>query len=202
MPNANTPFGLKPIGYLNGAPWNGQARRYRIPSSDGTAYGIGDPVKFAGTADTLGVADVVICAAGGGAAAPILGVIVGLAGEKYGGMTADPDNLNRVTIPATKTKAYYVLVADDPNIKFEIQEVGTGTQLTSAEVGLNANFVAAAPGTYASGFMLGNTAEATTATLDLKLLGLVQRPGNEFGAFAKWEVAINNHAFRAGVAGI
>jgi hypothetical protein len=125
-----------------------------------------------------------------------------MGGVTYGGMSGDPGSLNTIVVPATKTKDYYVLVADDPNIVFEIQEIGTGTALAAAAVGLNANFVAASPSAYVSGFTLGNDAEAATATLDLKLLGLVQRPGNEFGAYAKWKVQINNHQFRAGVAGL
>lgn len=202
MANVNTPFGLKPIQYAGGSPWNGQARRYHIPSTDGNAFAIGDPVKLAGSSDTKGVASITLCAAGGGAAAPILGVIVGAGGVTYGGMSADPGNLNTTVIPATKAKDYYVLVADDPDIVFEIQEIGTGTALAAAAVGLNANFVAGTNSGYLSGFTLGNDAEAATATLDLKLLGLVQRPGNAFGAYAKWEVQINNHQFRTGVAGL
>ena len=44
--------------------------------------------------------------------------------------------------------------------------------------------------------------QAVTVTLDLKILRLVPREDNAFGEHAKWEVLINNHAFRAGVTGV
>ena len=59
MANSNAPFGLAPVEYLSGAPWNGQVRRYCIPSTDGTAYAIGDPVVLAGSADAKGIATVI-----------------------------------------------------------------------------------------------------------------------------------------------
>ena len=198
MANANTPAGLVPVEYIGGSPWNGKCRRYHIPSTDGNAYAIGDPVTLLGTADANGVPSVVLATAGSG----LLGPVMGAGGLTYGGMSADPTNLNTTVIPATKTKDYYVLIADDPNILFEIQEIGTGTPLAATEVGLNANLVAGTNSGYMSGWLLNNVGEAVTATLDVKLMGLRQVPGNAFGAYAKWLVLINNHKYRAGVAGL
>lgn len=198
MANANTPFGLAPVQYLNGSPWNGQARRYYIPSSDGNAFAIGDAVVLAGSADAKGVASITLATPG----SALLGCIVGAGGLAYGGMSGDPNNLNTTVIPATKTKDYYVLVADDPNILFAVQEIGTGTPLAAADVGLNANLVAGANSGYLSGWLLTNTTEAATSTLDVKLMGLVQGiEPNGFGAYAKWLVKINNHVYAAGTTG-
>lgn len=197
MANTNAPAGLIPLEYGNGAPWTGQCRTYYVPSSDTNALAMGDPVVLAGSADANGVASVTLATAGAG----FLGVVVGW-GTAYGPANGDPDSQNTTIIPATKTKAYYVKVVDDPNVVFEVQELGTGTQLTAAAVGLNANLVAAANNGYVSGWMLDNATEATTATLDVKLLGLVQRRNNEFGAYAKWRVMINNHNLRAGITGV
>ena len=198
MANDNTPFGLRPVEYLNGAPWNGQARKYYIPSANGSAFAIGDPVEIGGSADANGVASVVLATPGGG----ITGVVVGMGGMKYGGFSGDPDSLGTIVIPATKTKDYYVMVVDDPFVVFEVQEIGTGTALTAAEVGLNANLVAGTNNGYVSGWLLTNTTEATTDTLDCKLLGLVQRHNNAFGAYAKWKVLLNNHTYRTGITGV
>lgn len=198
MPNPNAPFGLSPVEYLSGAPWNGQVRRYFIPQADTNAYAIGDPVTLAGGADARGIASIVLATPG----AQLLGAIVGMGGLTYGGMSADPRNLNTTVIPATKSTGYYVLVADDPNIIFEVQEIGTGTALTAAEVGLNVNLAAAANTGFLSGWVMTNTTEATTATLDVKILGLSQRnPENSYGAFAVWNVLINNHCYRPGAVG-
>jgi len=198
MPNINAPFGLSPVEYLNAAPYNGAVHTYFIPSTDTNAFAIGDPVVLAGGADTRGIASVTLATPG----SALLGVIVSAGGLQYGGMAADPGNLNTTVIPATKTKGYYVKVADDPNLIFEVMEIGTGTALTAAEVGLNANLVAGTNSGFLSGWVLTNTTEATTNTLDVKLLGLSQsKPDNTFGAYAIWRVMINNHVYRPGATG-
>lgn len=199
MANANRPSGLSPVQYLNGSPWNAQARVYFVPSTDGNALAIGDPVATAGSADASGVASVTLATAGAGN--PVRGVIVGW-GTTYGAAYFDPANLNSTIIPATKTKGYYVAVADDPNTIFEIQEVGTGTQLTAAEVGLNTDLLAGTNNGYVSGWLANNVGEAVGATIQLRLLGLVQRRDNAFGAYAKWLVLINNHELRGGTVGL
>lgn len=201
MANPNKPSGLSPVMTLSGSPWTGKGNIYCIPQADTNAYYPGDLVALAGSADANGVPTITIGTAGAAA----VGVYMGGGGLQAGGPYVDPSNLDSGTIiPATKTKAYYVEVVDDPNIIFEIQEIGTGTQFTAAEVGLNANIIAAAPatGVKVSATMLDNTTEATTSTLNLKLLRLAPRPyENAFGAFAKWWVLINNHSFRTGVTG-
>lgn len=205
MANENRPSGLSPVQYLNGAPWNGQGRVYCIPSTDGNAYAPGDPVASAGSADANGIPTVILATAGTGNA--IRGVILGAGGLVAGGGYFDPTNLNTTVIPATKTKDYYVLVADDPNIVFEVQEIGTGTTLTATEVGLNANLVAGTNNGYISGWLLNNVGEATGSTIQVKLLGLSQKMNgngspNAFGQYAKWLVKINNHELGAGTAGV
>lgn len=197
MPNIDSAFGLKPVEYLGGSPWSGAYRTYCIPQADANAYAIGDPVVLAGGADARGVPTVVLATPG----SAITGVIVGAGGIRYGGHGGDPTNLNTTVIPATKTKDYYVAVVDDPNVLFEVQEVSGGTALTAAEVGLNANLVAGTNNGYVSGWELNNATEATTATLDVQIMGLVQRHGNEIGEHAKWLVRINNHTYRGGTTG-
>lgn len=200
MPNVDRPAGLQPLEYLDGSPWNGKARMYCIPSTDNNAFAIGDPLTLAGGADANGVATVTIATAG--TANVVLGALLGSGGAKYGGPGATPGALETTVIPATKTRDYYVLVADDPRIVFMIQEVSGGTAFTAAEVGLNANLVAGTNNGYVSGWEVNNSGETTTATLQLQLLGLVQTPDNAFGEHAKWKVRINNHQFAAGIAGV
>ena len=198
MPNANRPSGLSPVNHITGAPYNGQARLYAILAADTNGYAIGDPVaSVAGGADASGIPAVTIGVAG----AAIRGVIVGLSDTKGG--YAKIDNPNSMVRPAAaQTKDWYALVVDDPSVVFEIQEVGTGIALAAADVGLNANFVAAANNGFVSGFMLDNATELGTATLNLKIMGLAQRIDNERGAYAKWLVKINNHELNAGTAGV
>lgn len=201
MSNTDRPSGLSPVQYLNGAPWNGGGRVYCIPDSDDTnAFAIGDPVVLAGGADSKGVPTITLATAGTGN--QVLGAIVAGAGAlSYGSSYGVPAE-SPIVIPATKTRNYYVLVCDDPNVIFDIQEENTGTALTAADVGLNGNLVAGTNNGYISGWELDRTGAASGATLQLKLLGLAQIQDNAFGDFARWLVLINNHCYRVGQAGL
>lgn len=200
MANADRPSGLSPVSYINGSPWTGGGRVYCVLDTEDTnVYAIGDPVVVAGDADTNGVPSITLATAG--STNLVTGAIVGMGGKKYGSGYFDPDNLSLTVVPATKARNYYFLVADDPNIIFEIQEVSGGTALTSAAVSLNASLVAGTNNGFVSGWELDNATEAATAALQLRILGLAQRPDNAYGEHAKWLVLINNHTYRTGVAG-
>lgn len=194
MANADRPTGFTPVKSITGAPWNGQANLYAILAADTNAYAMGDPVtSAAGGASVEGIPAVTIGVAG----SAWRGVIVGIFDTKPG--IAKIDNLNSTVRPAAaQTKDWYALVVDDPNIVFEVQEVSGGTALTAADVGLNINGVAQANNGFVSGWEIDNTTEATTATLNCKILSLSQRIDNEIGEHAKWLVLINNHQFKGG----
>jgi hypothetical protein len=198
MPNADRPAGLVPIQYLNGAPWNGGGRVYCILQANTDVFAIGDPVVLGGSADVNGVPSIALATAG--ATNQVLGAMVSGAlnyGSSYGVPQDTP-----IVIPSVKTRNYYVLVCDDPNVIFEIQEVSGGTALTADEVALNADLVAGTNNGFVSGWEVNNAGEGTGATLQLKLLGLSQKQGNAFGEHAKWLVLINLHCYRIGQAGL
>jgi hypothetical protein len=201
MANANRPTGLAPVKYLGGADWDGKVNIYYIDSANTDPFFPGDLVDLSGDGDTVrGIPGIALATAGN----PAVGVVVAVGVNPDSGPYIDPNNLTLTSAPATKTQNYYAAIADDPNIIFEIQEVGTGTQLTSAAIGLNANIVYAAPATGVkySGTMIDNGSEATSSALNLKLLGLVRRLDNAFGQYAKWLTLINNHRYRAGITGV
>lgn len=201
MANVNAPSGLAPVQYLNGSPWSGQARMYCIPDTDDTLlYAIGDPVTLAGGADSRGIPTITLATAG--TSNPVLGPIVSMGATKYGASAGDPNLPNATVIPATKDRNYYVLVVDDPNVIFEAQEDGTSTTFVAADVGLNINLVSGVNNGFLSGWLLDSTPTATTATLQCQLLMLAQRQNNAMGQYAKWWVRINNHCYKAGVAGV
>lgn len=193
MPNANAAFGLRPAKGANGQTVTGAPRLYSHASGDATALYIGDLVKLAGTAQTInGVTtpDVVRAATGD----VILGVVVGI----------NPTSRDTLGYGAAST-AYTLFVDDDPNSLFEIQDVNSGTALTVNDVGLNANFVVAAGSTYTnqSGTTLDNTTEATTNTLDLKLVEVVNRADvDNASSPLRFLVRINRHQFSNQVAGV
>lgn len=192
MANANKPSGFTPVSYLNGSPWSGQARLYSIDAAYGTALYIGDPVISGGSSDVNGVPNITLGAATGA----LRGVIVGLGiGE---GLIANPSNLNLTYRPASDPAVWYAMVVDDPNVIFEIQEESNGTQLAATEVGLNQVSKVGTGNGFISGWQIPSATgatPATTATLQLRLLGLNRLPAgrNVFGAYAKWLVQINVH---------
>jgi len=203
MANVNRVNGLRPVGYLNGSKYNGAVTEYFIPSSNATATFIGDVVVADGTGDTVaagglakGVRSVVQAAAAGVGTLNVVGVVVGF--------KTDPTNLNTPQYRAGST-GRYVLVADDPNTIFEVQEDAVGGALGVADVGLNADIIvgAGSTATGASGMQLDTSTKATTATLPLKVIGFSQRQDNEPGnALAKVLVKINTHAAANGIAGV
>lgn len=198
MANANAPTGLSPVQNINSGPYNGQARQYSIAAAYTTALYIGDPVIGDGTADGNGVPGIALAAVTG----PIRGVIVGLSDQPSGacGNVTNPNITYRPA--AAQDDVWYAMVVDDPNVIFEVQEIGTGTPLTAAAVGLNANLESGTGNGYVSGWMVGNDDEAVTSTLQVRLLGLAQRPDNAFGQYAKWLVMINTHELRVGQVGL
>lgn len=199
MSNQSRPSGLRPVGNITGSGYNGAARLYSIAAADTNAYAMGDPVITAGAvgADSRGVPAVTLAAATG----PIRGVVVGLFDTYPGVVIGD---LNRtIRTAGAKATVWYALVADDPELVFEVQEVTGGTLLTLADVGLNTNLVAGANNGFISGWTLDNNTEAVTATLQCRIIGTVQRQDNFIGLpFCKWLVKINNHELSAGTAGL
>lgn len=195
MANINSPTGLSPVRYLSGGTWNGQGTVYYIPSGDTNQYGIGDIVKSAAGSDVNGVATVVKA----GATDVPRGVIVGVLPTFLNQNTLAGSNidLSVIAIPATKTKAYYVLVADDPMIVFEAQCDNTATLVAIGTVNANVSPVIANPATNSpfSGTQLDHTQFATTNTFMLKVLGLPNRVGADFTANAKLLVKFNSHEF-------
>jgi hypothetical protein len=198
MANVDSPFGLRPVRYMSGAPYNGAVNAYSTAAGDATAIYVGDPVIISGTAQTInGVIyqDVDQAATGD----VIVGVVVGVDPVLGSGANGRDSTVYR----AASTQRI-VYVADDPNLLFEIQEVSGGTALAAADIGLNANFVVAAGSTTTglSGVELNNATEATTNTLDLQIVGFQNRVGNEIGEHAKWLVRLNRHQRANQVAGI
>lgn len=190
MANTDNAFGLKPVQHRNGAPYNGAFRLYS--TDDATAIYIGDPVILSGTSQTVNgkiYSDVNQAATGD----VITGVVIGV----------QPVTQDSLRYRAAST-IRLVMVADDPDLLFEIQEVSGGTALAANDIGLNANFVVGSGSTVTglSGVELNNSGENTTNTLDVHIVGIAQRDDNAIGEHCKWLVTINRHQFANQIAGI
>jgi len=162
MANVSKIAGLVPIRSKSASDWDGRGNVYHVASTDTTILSVGDPVKLTGTGDANGIPGVTRATAG----ATCVGAILAI-GTSPQGPYIDFNDLTKVNAPGTKLQAYYCLVADDPFTEFEIQE--SSTVLTAAAIGLNANFVAADPGTgvRVSQFTLDGSSVNTTDTLNL-----------------------------------
>lgn len=189
MANVNSPFGMLPYRDASGRPWTGAGKLYYVPASDGTALYPGDPVVIGGSADTDGIPSVTRATAAGGAY--VLGSVIAVDPM----LGAGANGRDSTTYRAASTERY-VWVCDDPNAEFLIQEDAVGGALAAADVGLNADLIAGSASTIygQSGWQLDTSTKATTATLQLKILGFAQKVGNEIGANAKVRVKINLHA--------
>lgn len=206
MANLNAPYGLSPYQYRNGNAYTGLVRMYAIAAADTNSFYVGDPVKMVANTDANGIPIVTIGTAG----SAVRGVVTAVGAQVQGGFLqggpfVNPANLTQNYRPAAaQSTVWYVAVADDPDIVYTIME-GPGTPGVAASIAAkNANFVYAAPatGVYVSGVYLDTTSYATTATLNLKLLGAVQDYQNvPFTANQRLAVMINNHDFSGGTTG-
>ena len=203
MANISKIRGFTPVKHTNGSPYNGQANIYFVPASDGTALFVGDPVKLLADANAQGVQQVTKATAG----AAVLGVVVGVINTKLdpiaGGMTGGSISIDTPVYRPAST-GQYVLVCDSPDVVYEV-EASTGANaaysFAVADVGLNADLttVAGSTTTGTSAASLNMAGAANTATLQWKILGVVQRPDNEItGQYTKVLVKINNAQMSAG----
>lgn len=203
MANTDNPFGLRPVQHRNGAPYSGACRPYYIPAAYGTALFVGDPVVITGAVNTAAVkaAGVGSFPVGGLAVVakatvgsnPITGVIVGFAGT-FDSTVHNPGNTERIA-----------LVCDDPEVIYEIQADGT---LTPGDVGYNGVLIYTHTGSTITGRSAAeldttSTVPATTAAMQLKIRGFVNREDNDMAAAnAKVLVQINNSTIANATAGI
>ena len=201
MANVNQPKGFVPSRYQNANPYTGAFNTYCIPSSDVNQYNVGDAVKTVVGGDANGIPNVTKAAGTDAVRGVIVGyVVAGVNNPSLVGVNLD---LTLQNIPATKSKAYYVMVADDPDILFEVQDDGLSA-LTQTSANKNASFTVANPTSPGqnSASVLSTASVGTVNTLNLKIMGLVQKPDNAYGVNAKWLVKFNQHEFNSPTVGV
>jgi hypothetical protein len=179
LANTDAPFGLRPVKHKSGAPYNGAFNLYYIPSTDNTAVYIGDPVVIVGDSNDNEVrgfppgslSEVARATVGDGNA--ITGVVVGVMADTRDSLTYRAASTERV-----------LMVADDPDLIFEIQADGT---LTADSVGLNAVLIATHAGstvTGRSGMELDTTSDtpAADSSNQLYIVGLKPVSNNDLAS--------------------
>ncbi len=174
-----------------------------IPSGDGTATFVGDAVKLADL-DAIRIDGgpyapaVIQCAA----TDPIFGVVMGFNQVIPSGM-----DLGRRHRPVS-TSMYCFVKPAHPLDVYRIQADDDTETLAVSDIGCNADLVVSAGNavTGMSGMELDSNTTAATAGLQVRVVGFVDKPGNEIGV-SKQDVLVTinqsqtfNEAGNAGVA--
>lgn len=206
MANTSKINGFRPVKHVTGAPYNGQANIYAVASGDATALFVGDVVKLAADGNTAGIQYVTAHAAGvAGTGQPALGVVVGIINTKLdpvaGAMSGGTISLDTPVYRPASTEQY-VLVADSPDLIFEVEATAAGSAyaFAVADIGQNANLYAGAGSTVTgnSQHSLNLSDKGTTATLPFKIVGVSKKIDNEVtGNYTKVLVQINNHQYKS-----
>lgn len=193
MANTNAPFGLRPIRYVDGRPYNGAVEYYFATGATGVIRP-GDPVVESGTTNTAEVTCVAGSFAPGtlqtctvaldGSGDPITGVCVAVVPTSADSLVYRVDSTDRV-----------IAVARGHDLIFEAQADAGGTALAAADIGLFAVFKAATTAVDRSDWTIDTSVTpTTTAGFQAKLMGFSKKPKNgEIGAYAVVEVLLNNH---------
>jgi hypothetical protein len=188
LPNVNAPFGLRPVRYVDGRPYNGAVEYYFATGATGVIRP-GDPVVEAGSANTSefqGYAPGTLptCTiALDGSGDPITGVCVAVLPVTRDSLIYRETSTDRI-----------IVVARGADLIFEVQADAGGTAIAATDVGQFAVLKAGTTSTLRSDWVLDTAVTpASTAGFQLKIMGFGKGPKNEIGAYATLEVLVNNH---------
>ena len=190
MANKDAAFGLRPIGKVGSGVQNMGTTMYTIEDNYGTAIFKGDHVLQSGGYVIKGTAS----------GATILGVFNGCfyidpTSKKPTYSNYYPGSINVTSAGSisgsTNIDAY---IYDDPYMLFEAQCDGT---LAKTDIGKNTDTVLTA-GSTVNGLSkneIDDSTEATTAGLQVKIIGITKDPENDdaSSANANWYVMFNEH---------
>ena len=186
MANVDRPHGLKPVRMISGVAYNGSVRRYKKEAS--VILAPGDPVVLTGSAEAATGIPLITRAQGTeGTPTTITGVVVAI----------DPirGDLSKKHMAAADTG--YVLVADNADLLFEIQEDGAGDPIDVNDVGEGCDILVGDANT-TIGLSVVELDSSNAGTGDqVQIMEFVQREDNEVdSANAKIIVRINEHTYR------
>lgn len=188
MANVNGPFGLRPVRKLGGGVITQNA--YSIAHDYATAIYVGDVVEMSGTGR-----DVTKAAA---ANPDNIGVFRGCSYVDANGSWTFAHYWPGVSDGKKNIVAY---VIDDPDVVFECQ----ADTIAEADIGHLAtwNVGTGSANTGISGlYWQDSTKAANGAGKSLRAMRLVNRPNNEYGAYAKIEVMFTEHVLKGVVSAV
>ena len=203
MANLNAPRGLIPVSNATGAPYNGATMQFLHAVGDTQAIYVGDIVTATGTSVFVNVG-------GSVQSFPIAAQFA--SGGIEDGVCIGVDLVTRDSpVYAPASTQVVITVAVDPDMLCLVQDVSTGTPLTANDIGKNCDILVNQGSTITgySGMVLNNGTEADTNTLDVKIIGQLQSPGNDLGsavgtgaASGQWLVKLNRTRLSNQVSGV
>ena len=198
--NVSRPSGFKPLRYLNGNDWNGQAQTYAFSSSNSAACFKYDLVIFDATNRTAPLTDwmpgLPFVASGAADVTTVAqrGVVVGFLPEPEFSMSGTASLGLMYRLASTNRWAQ---VIDDPSVIFEAEEeTGGYTSASNNIIGkaIGTDYVAGSTITGVSRATIKSSDSQTAAVRPFKVLRFVPRPDN-FGfsaadnpTYAKYEI--------------
>ena len=198
MANINAPFGFSAYIYGTSGTNNQQQRVYYIPSTDTSAYYVGDVVKTADGGDAQGTPAIAKCASGDTPRGTVTGVLVSNPNNpSIQGVNLD---LTVTSVPASKAQAYYVFVNDDPDQAYIVQ--GDSTTFATTDLNKNASYTVAAPSQANQVSATVLTGTTTSSTAPLKILGIEPISTNSLGPYTRFIVEFNLAELNRPTAGI
>ena len=197
MANVNRPNGFSPVKGLS-EDYEGKGNLYAIASDASNTYAIGDVVMSAASATSTGIPYVTKWGGATTTSALPLGIIVGFATPPVGTSLQGTSLTLEKQYLGLSAGVQYVMVADDPLLIFEAQF--DSTAIVAADLHKNAAVTVTADQTstlstaapFSSTVLTG---PAVTATLPVRILGAVQRQGNEVGAYTRVLCKWNYHEY-------
>jgi len=168
MPSSATPYGARPVGTISSSgSFSAKVRHYQIASAYGTNIFFGDFVKLvtAGTVEKD---------AGTTTATPI-GIFMGCT---YTDPNTSQKTFAQMWTASVAASDAYAYVIDDPDVIFEMQCDGSAAQTTlGSNVAITQTAGTTTIGTSKNTVDI-STSAATTATLPLRIVDVVQTPNN------------------------
>lgn len=195
MASVASPYGLKPVNLIGGQPYAGSTREFKLSTNNSAAIFNGDIVQLTAAGNPQAIS-----------ATPTAGTTAGIVGVCLGVRYVNPATkqanwaqflpANAITGGYTEV---YVVVADDPDLVFQVQGTaafGTLTNGAAGAVGKNAALGFGTAGSTTTGnsgvnLVVGANGGslANTATLAMRIVGVV--PGTELDAYPEILVKFN-----------
>lgn len=201
MANVDRPNGAVPVGTLSGSPWQSSVQAFVLDGSH-SAIGVGDLVQMTsdGYLDVYAAGETGFIGVMVGKLPSPAETVLGKMGDHFISSTS-PTLSGATTNTSAANATDTILVCTAPDAIFEMQEDGDTDPLELADIGANIEIVDAGPSatTGMSTMELDSDTHNTTNTLPFRLLGLAQRPDNEYiaggQAATRWLVTPANHSY-------